>query len=112
MSTIASPFTPGSAAEAGGRFTLDPATTLNIGDGERVAVGVDRKSKSHLVWAYGGTQLGVPIPAVASAIASTKVIAPAAVVGAFEAMGTLDKLVKAVESATGRKLAPAPTPKP
>jgi hypothetical protein len=92
-------FAPGSAADKGGRFALDPAHTLAIGDGERVGVGVDRKQKAHLVWEFGSAQTGVPVPAVASAVASGKVIPPAALVGAFSAMGTLDKLAAAVKAA-------------
>lgn len=77
-----------------GRYTL--AASVDTGDGGRVAVGVDKRGESALVYEIGHTQQGLPMHAAATAIASGKVIPVKALVAAFKETGTLDALKKAL----------------
>lgn len=66
----------------------------------RAYVGTDRNGNPFLVHTVNGAETAVALHAVATAVASGKVIPPAAVVGAYAETGALPKLAKAVADAT------------
>jgi hypothetical protein len=90
-------FTTHAPARKAGRYTLSESRTVPCGDMERVSVGVDRAGEQALVFESGRSQAGIPLHAVATAIASGKVIPLDALASALKETGQLDKLAKAVE---------------
>jgi hypothetical protein len=105
MSAPATPkvtFSPSAPARKASRYTLGAHVALGRADdgtdNGRVGIGSDKNGTS-LVYEIGHAQTGVPLFAVATAIASGKVIPMDALVGAFVTTGTLSQLAKAVEKA-------------
>jgi hypothetical protein len=90
-------FSTRAPARKAGRFTLVDARTVECGRHESVGVGVDRKGDQALVYESGQAQSGIPMHAVATAIAAGKVIPIPALVGALKETGQLDKLTKEIE---------------
>jgi hypothetical protein len=90
-------FSTRAPARKAGRFTLVDARTVECGRHESVGVGVDRKGDQALVYESGQAQSGIPMHAVATAIAAGKVIPLAALAGALKETGQLDKLSKEIE---------------
>lgn len=89
-------FTTRAPARKAGRYSLSESRTVECGDMERVGVGTDRKGEQALVYASGHAQSGIPMHAIATAIASGKVIPLDALASALRETGQLDKFVKAV----------------
>lgn len=101
-------FTINGAAKSSGRFTLDTARTITVPGtetGERVGVGADRKGEESLVYAQGAAQSGMPLYAVALAIATGKVIPLDALAAAMLESGKVDHLRRALDKVAP----PAPT---
>lgn len=90
-------FTTAPPARRAGRFTL--GQTVATGDGGRVGVGVDKNANAALVYELGHGQQGIPLHAAATALASGKVITPAAVVAAYRETGKLAALKAAITKA-------------
>jgi hypothetical protein len=61
---------------------------------ERVGVGADRKGEHALVFQSGQAQSGIPLHAVATAVASGKVIPVDALASALKETGQAAELVK------------------
>lgn len=99
MSTNDVQFSTRAPARKAGRFTLVDARTVECGRHESVGVGLDRKGDQALVYESGQAQSGIPMHAVATAIAAGKVIPLASIVAACRETGTLDKLAKEIEKA-------------
>lgn len=100
MSSQTLNFTTHGRAGSRGRYVLAENATVSIGDlanGERVGVGVipGKDGSDALVHQHGAAQTGVPLYAVATAIAGG-VIPVAALVGAFLETGTLADLEAAI----------------
>ncbi len=93
-------FTTQGSASKRGRYVIAPDASVIIGkpeNGERVGVGVvPGKDGDALVHEHGPAQTAVPLYAVASAIASGKVIPAQALIGAFVETGQLPALRKAL----------------
>lgn len=87
-------FTTAAPEKRAGRYTL--GQTVDTTDGGRVGVGVDKRGETALVYEIGHGQSGVPMHAVASAVASGKVIPLAAIVSAFRETGKLDSLAREI----------------
>jgi hypothetical protein len=90
-------FSTRAPARKAGRFTLVDARTVECGRHESVGVGIDRKGDQALVYESGQAQSGIPMHAVATAIAAGKVIPLSALAGALKETGQLDKLSKEIE---------------
>lgn len=82
--------------------------TLDNGDviHGRVYVGKDRNGRPSLVHTVNGTEVAIPVHAVATAIATATVFSPDAVAAVFAETGKLAKLATAVA-----KLTPEPPAK-
>lgn len=94
-------FTTHGRASKRGRYVISERNSLDIQPGERVGVGIiPGKDDSALVHEFGANQSAVPLYAVASAVASGKVIPLDALCAAFKETGQLDALAKAVEKAS------------
>ncbi len=96
-------FTVKGHAAKRGRYVIAPGARIVIGDPdspEIVGVGVvpGKTDAPALVHEHGPAQTGVPLYSVAQAVASTKVIPPAALVSAFVESGTLAKLKAAIDA--------------
>lgn len=93
-------FSTKTPARKQGRFTLSSARIVPCGDMERVGWGADRKGDQALVYESGQSQSGIPSHAVATAVASGKVIPLDLLVSAFAETGQLAKLVQQIEKAS------------
>lgn len=94
-------FTTRGRASSRGRYVISERARVDVQPGETVGAGVipGKENSDALVHQYGATQTAVPMYAVATAVASGKVIPVAALVAAFKETGQLAKLKKAVEEA-------------
>lgn len=101
MSTETVAFTTRAPARKQGRYTLSESRTVECGKHESVGVGADRKGEQALVYQSGQAQSGIPMHAVATAIASGKVIPLDALASALGETGKLDAFVKAAGKAVG-----------
>lgn len=90
--------TKNTTAQRAGRYAL--GSEIEVGRHESVATGADKDGHPFLVYISGRQQVGVPMYAVATAVASGSILSAAAIVGAFAEAGTLDKLAAAVKAAT------------
>lgn len=97
MATEKITFTVNAPERKQGRYTLSDSRTVECGDMERVGVGADRQGAHSLVYQSGQAQSGIPLHAVATAVASGKVIPLDALAGALKETGQLGKLAQEIE---------------
>lgn len=83
-----------------GRYTLSKESAPTA-EGGTVAIGVDRKESAHLVHTVGRATEAIALHAVATAVATGKVIPFSDLVAAVKEAGNLDKLAQAVTKAQG-----------